>query len=375
MMKISKFNPPALVDDFGSATLLDQYSKHVSGLFDRSIGDIAAFLEANQAGRPQFYNPLSHGLTDVDTTVLIPWNGFPRQFASQGPGQAPNYVAAEPSPAQLPGSGGVHFRPQDEYLEWFVHRDANGKIIKVDFTCEAYDYFEFLGATNKQALIALYRQHIDPSVTEGDLFKNGQYFPWNRINLQKGAMHLTNPANALGAEIKLAADATVRRADAHGEPTSAEALIKCARFGELKRNSDPKIGFEINQLARAGYAVTLTDPVGLYMVGFDDAGWQFADGTPAADFMRIVRGQPGRAIRAVYELPAELKAKGLTVSDVTIGGTPITFGGQIAEHITMGIEGAACRKGTLQNSLSPCGAIPPSDTGAAAIASKRYSRV
>jgi hypothetical protein len=52
------------------------------------------------------------------------------------------------------------------------------------------------------------------------------------------------------------------------------------------------------------------------------------------------------------------------VSDIQIGGVPIQFGGQIAEHITMGIRGAACRKDGVHNKLVPCGAIP----GVAAVA-------
>jgi hypothetical protein len=151
----------------------------------------------------------------------------------------------------------------------------------------------------------------------------------------------------------------VRRTDHGAEPATAAALIKCAQFGDDGRNSDPKIGFSVNQLARAGFAITLTNPVGLYMVDFDDGGWQFADGTPATGFLTVVRGKKGKAIRAVFELPAALKAKGLTVSDIRIGGTPITFGGQIAEHVTMGIEGAACRQGTIKTGLVPCGEVVP----------------
>jgi hypothetical protein len=93
------------------------------------------------------------------------------------------------------------------------------------------------------------------------------------------------------------------------------------------------------------------------MVGFDDAGWQFADGTIASGFMKFTRGKPGKAIRGRFELPANLKAQGRTVSDIQIGGANIEFGGQIAEHITMGIEGAACRQGSLKNKLVPCGEV------------------
>jgi hypothetical protein len=363
-VKYPRFSPPALVDDFGDAALLTKYSEHVSGDFDQSIAAVQSILTKHNAGQSQFYNPVTHGLSDADTLQTIAWNGFPRVFGPKHPGDNPDYAGAEPS--QLPTRDGIRFRPQDEYLEWFVHRDANRKIVKLEFTCEAYDYFQFLASVNPDAVVALYQAHIDPAITRSDLFSQGAYNPWNDANLDKGAMHLTHPANALGAEIKLAADATVRRSDHGAEPANAAALIKCAEFGDGRRNSDPKIGFSVNQLARAKFAITLTDPVGLYMVDFDDSGWQFGDGTPATGFFSVVRGRPGKAIRAVFELPAALKARGLTVSDIRIGGTPIGFGGQIAEHITMGIEGAACRQGSIANKLVPCGDVVPEEASHAA---------
>lgn len=379
-MKIGRFSPPANVDDFGTPALLRAYSDHISAEFDRVIASLARELSGT-SGTPQFYNPVTHGITDPDTAAEITWDGFPRRFMPQHPGSKPNYQGAEPDPAHLPTSDGTRFRPQDEYLEWFAHRDASGKIVRVDFTCEAYDYYEFLGQVNPDSVVALYRKYIDPAATKADLFVGNQYNPWNSLNLDKGAMHLTHPANALGAEIKLAGDGTIRRKSPLHEPTSAAALIKCSQFGDPVRNSDPKIGFEINRLARQGLAITLADPVGLYMSDLDDSGFMLADGRPATGFFTIKRGHAGRVIRASYELPANLKAEGLTVSDVQIAGVPISFGGQIAERITMVIPGVACRPGSIINELIPCvgaaGAQPEgfaAAEGGTALATKVRSR-
>jgi len=360
-MKITHFNPPANIDDFHSPELLGRYSDHISSEFDKSIAAIKAVLAKYHAGKPQLYNPVTAGIVAEDARQTIVWNGFPRRFIGNAPGQPTNYAAAEPD--TLSKHNGISFRQQDEYLEWFVHRDANNRIVRVDFTCEAYDYFEFLAGANPDAVIQLYIDHVAPNLSTqqvGDIiFSSGKYNPWNELNVSHGAMHLTHPANALGAEIKLAADATLRRnSGGLGEPSSASKLIACAQFGDGSRNSDPKIGFEINQLARAGYMITLTDPVGLYMVDFNDSGWKFSDGTPATGFMKFVRGPQGKAIRAVFELPAALKAAGKTVSDIQIGTTSIAYGGQIAEHITMGIEGAVCQAGSVNNKLVPCGTVP-----------------
>lgn len=360
-MKFARFSPPSGQDDFGSPDLLGKYSDHVSSDFNMSIAAINAVLTKHMAGTPQFYNPVTHGIEAPDTLQTISWNGFPRRFSGQNAGAATDYAAAEPD--QLSTDGKIRFRQEDEYLEWFVHRDPQGRIVRVDFTCEAWDYFNFLATANPGAVVELYRKYVAPDLSpeqvKAIIFKGGDYDPWNDLNLTRGAMHLTHPANALGAEIKLAADGTLRRnSGGHGEPTSAAALIECAKFGDGARNSDPKIGYEVNQLARAGYMVTLTDPVGLYMVGFSDAGWKFADGTPATGFMKVTRGRQGKAIRAVYELPDALKAAGKTISDINIGKTAIAFGGHIAEHITMGIEGAACKSGSVTNKLVPCGPVP-----------------
>src|SRR5262249_14997432 len=155
----------------------------------------------------------------------------------------------------------------------------------------------------------------------------------NHWNTADGAMHLTEPANNLFAEVQLAADATVRRKDNAGvEITSAIPLTRCAQFGDEGRNSDPAIGAGVNGFVRQGRMVTLANPVGLYIDPLDDSGFHLPDGSAATGWFRILRGVKGRTLRAVFEPPA---GSAFTVSDVTIGGVPIQFGGQIAQKITM----------------------------------------
>src|SRR5262249_14725124 len=154
----------------------------------------------------------------------IPWNGFPKRFLSTGPGVPTRYKDAEPAIA-----AGQN-RPQDEYLEWHVTRNAAGNIVSVQFTCEGYDYYEFLGANAPDTLVALYQKFISPAVQKADLFSGGKYNRLNRWNTKDGAMHLTHPANNLFAEVFLAASATVRRRNAAGvEITASIPLINCAQ--------------------------------------------------------------------------------------------------------------------------------------------------
>jgi len=201
-----------------------------------------------------------------------------------------------------------------------------------------------------------------------DLFQGSEYYVLNKWNTELGAMHLTHPANNLFAEVFLAGSATVRRSQHGSEITQAIPLCKCGAFGAYTRNSDPAIGAAVNGLCRDGRHVTLADPVGLYMGNFNGAGLT-VNGQPAGGFFKVVRGAFPTALRAVYELPPELAAQGLTVSDVRIGGAAVQFGGQLAERITMHIAGIASVATDIHNTpVSVCGAVPDPEVSQRAVA-------
>jgi hypothetical protein len=356
-MKIDHFDPPGNIDDFSSdPTLKLKWSNKMSGIFDNSVALVTQFLQSQGGGTCQFYNPLTHGRTnpDLDPSLGdITWNGFPKRFGSAGPGDPTHFSEAEPP--LRPGQN----RPQDEYLEWFVNPNPNnaGQIVSIHFTCEAWDYFDFLGSQAPDKLLALYQQFIDPSVTKADLFTNGKYHHLNKWNTAKGAMHLTHPANNLEAEVFLAASATVRRKKGGVELTRSGPLIDCAQYGDSDRNSDPNIGIAVNDLARDRRMITLANPVGLYMADFDGAGITL-NGSPAGGFFRVVRGAFPRALRAVFELPPSEVGAGRTLSDIQIGGQPLRYGGQLAQRITMHLFGIASADQLVNNNPVGCGAIP-----------------
>jgi len=363
-MKITQFDPPGNNGDFnGNPALAAKWSAHMSKNFDRGVAQVNATLAANGGGTCQFYNPVTHGLTAPDRTPPsmgdIPWNGFPRKFLGAGPGSSPDFAGAEA--AVSPGQ----FRNQDEYLEWHVTKNAAGKITSVEFTCEGYDYYDFLGQEAPGVLVALYKKFI-PGVKEADLFAGNVYQKLNRWNTRDGAMHLTQPANNLFAEVILAAEATVRRKDSAGnEITSAIPLTTCARFGDEDRNSDPAIGAGVNGFARQGRMITLANPVGLYIDHFDDSGFRLPGNLPVTGWFRILRGAPGRILRAVFAPP---DGSALTVSDVNIGSKQIEFGGEIAQNITMKLTGVASVANNVHNSPVPCAAAAPLHVAAAAVA-------
>jgi hypothetical protein len=266
-------------------------------------------------------------------------------------------VAAD-SPDIAPGKGRF---VQDEYLEWFIHRDANGEITAIDFTCEGPEYWDFLSRKlSKDEFVQLYKI-ANPAAKAQSLFNaSGKYNPRNEFNTTKGIMHLIHPANTLGAEVDIVAQATMHR--------NKPQVVNCRRchdvsqIGDGRRKSDPAIASNANQLALDGRAITIADPVGLYIKSLDTTGWVTPDGSDPQGLFKITRGTPG--VRARFEVPGN-KFK---ISQVKIGSEPITFAGQVAEHILMQVTAVVGPKGEFkQEPVIPCdGGASPAIAAAAA---------
>lgn len=331
---MERFDPPGFLEDF-NAEQKQAWSETVSAWFNRAKAGRPA---ANDGPRAQFFNPLTDPVEpgDVpDPPAAISWKAFPNNIQI-GPGsQVQKYRLADSSRDV-----------QDEYCEWSVTRDPiTRKIVRVTFTCEAPEYWGKLAAWNPAKVLELYRTYVNPTVSEDDLFDaDGQYISRNRFNTdtQNGAMHLIQAANTLGAEIELAAAATIRRQRNGQELTGAQELIRCSEYGDESRNSDPHIGQQVNAVARQKSDITLNNPVGLYIADFNPQGFQTPDGTDAKTFWKQVRGSEGYCVRAVFEVPAD---RGYGVGDIMINGRRINTGAQLAEFITMKLEGRITRKG------------------------------
>lgn len=353
-MSLASFDPPASLTDF-NPSLRAAWNTYISYTFDQNIKDLTS-----GGLNPQFYNPTKVDTPDNRAADEITWIGFPRLISLKHPNDDPGAWKE----ADTPLATGE--RPQDEYLEWFVER-TNGKVSRLSFTCEGPEYWEALAdgyphdyqgprdpavKGDRAKLLALYQQYINPAVQPNDLLSAGKYNRLNKWNTSRGAMHLNQRNNTLGAEINIAAQATILRADQNGHLiTDADALIQCAKFGQPGRASDPTIGDHVNSLARDGYSITLQNPVGLYMAGINTAGFVTPNGSDAQQYFKILRGAAGMTVRAVFEVPA---SEGFSVGDITIDGQPIQFGGQIAEHITMKLTGLAFGKGQIQNPPQQC---------------------
>jgi hypothetical protein len=189
-------------------------------------------------------------------------------------------------------------------------------------------------------------------VKSSDITKNKKYDALNGFNTAKGIVHLIHPSNTLGAELDIACQSTRARLDAHGAPTND--VVDCSRCGGSMiggdtRNSDPKIASTVSAVASQGRALTIPDPVGLYIARLDTTGWQTPDGSDPAACWKIVRGNP--AVRARFEVPGH-KFK---ISDIKIAGQPITHAGQIAEQVFVKLTAAVGPDGQFKKRpASPC---------------------
>lgn len=120
-----------------------------------------------------------------------------------------------------------------------------------------------------------------------------------------------------------------------------------------------QIGASINGLARSGNAVSIADPVGIYMVDFDSDSFMLdQDGTgsdpipaPAGTFT-WARGDITKkmGLRLHIQIPDGVKGTGgkagrqLTVTDLvdkSNNNLNIKYGAQFADHIHMGVNGVA----------------------------------
>ncbi|HEY9605501.1 MAG TPA: hypothetical protein V6C85_28105 [Allocoleopsis sp.] len=399
---MDKFSSPAMLTEFSEIPdQEDAWSDFISQSMDSSIAVVEQGNSNEEPaggvgeGKSQYYNPLKKFSSKKPTTKDITWGGFPNVLEVLHKNDF--YIEAE----KLQTSTSTtfwnikgekiefKFRPQDEYLEWHAEKNQDGKLFRVTFTCEGPEYWSALAdgypapfyfnkdyevpdaKGSKDKLLKLYHSLVSPNVQLEDLlfqedlyqdeskatiaFRKGQYNPYNVWNTEKGIVHLTQPANTLGAEIDLAARGTIKRQDSKGNPiTDVIKLICCSGYGGPNRNSDPTIGSQVNGLALAGYSVTLADPVGLYIDNLDTSGWTVPKpGTSERqpleqkDYWHVIRPEPEQAtkqkriLRAVFEVPAD---KGFTINDIQIDGVPIQYPGQIAKHITMKLTGAAIQQ-------------------------------
>lgn len=329
MPVLERFAIPGRVADSASGELPDAWHQLVAGIFAKHAAEF-----------PQLYDPTEED-TPADSQRHRPdWHAFPVSLNRKTASAEERNALADSDREN-----------QDEYCEWSVERSGND-ITKVTFTTEVREYYSTLAEKDSEALGGLYRQFVSADVQADDLFDGETYDPnnaWNR-RVDGPIMHLCQTNNNLGAAIVLAAQATVLR-ERNGERVSDQQdLVACGGLGNPFRNSDPQIASAINGLAATGVKLTLEDPIGLYIDRLEIAGMEFPEGVEPSACWVIERGEPGHAVRGRFQLPA---GSG-TVSDVTIGGTPIRSGAQLADRISIRIGAISHTPGSFEPRVAGC---------------------
>ncbi|MEO5665397.1 MAG: hypothetical protein ABIR39_19185 [Nocardioides sp.] len=243
---------------------------------------------------------------------------------------------------------------QDEYCEWRVARDRKGKLTSVTFSTEVPEYWTHIAENDRGLLVELYRQFVNDAVVEDDLFDDDDvYMINNRWNdaTSTGIAHLRQASNKLLAAINLAAESTVQRADGLGNRIAdRRRLVVCGQLGEPLRNSDPQIADIVNDAVFAGFAVSLANPLGLFLEPLHSAPFRAPDGTDVAVFWRPERGHPGHVVRATFKVP---EGAGYVLGDLTVDGRPLEFGSQVADKVPVRID-ALLAPSTTPISTLPC---------------------
>ena len=321
MALVTRFDTPASLRDLPAG----------SPFYDDWHNFLASRLNTTTAtgtATGEFYDA-----SEVDVNVLaersLVWMAFPRQvLVAHRDDRRAAFVEADADVARRD--------PQNEYCEWHVTRNAGGKITKVVFVTESPEYWQRLWAADRGRVVSLYQTLVDPAVGEADLRVGGPgsaYNQFNRFNTTNGIVHLIQSINTITAALGLAQGSinTGAARDNYEAPPPG-----------LRTSVDPRVICDIGSLARTGLSLTLHEPIGLYITGYDDTGWIKPDGSPVDDYWRIVRGSGGQILRLEYQVPA---VEGFVVGDIRIGGRRIEWGGQIAEHVTCTVAGVAGTRG------------------------------
>lgn len=357
---LKQFDPPGGLQEFDAKQRAD-WSNWISAQMDQAIVGYPDYF-TNDGPRDQFYNPMKTEPAADGTALKISWIGFPRRVLVTNPVDEKRWKIADASR-----------QVQDEYCEWNVVRNTAGKIVRVVFTCEGPEYWDFIAKYNPDLLLKLYRQYVGPQVQMADLFssvpqEDDEFQPNKYVRANKwnngttgGIMHLIQPNNSLGAEIELAGGSSVVRKIEGEILEDQRRLIDCGAYGQPERNSDPFIGAQVNSLTRQKAFVTLTNPVGLYFDTFAPDGWETPDGSDPASYWKIVRGNADTPVRAVYEVPSD---KSFTVGDIKVVGKKIVYGAQIADFVRIKLTGYAQNFGTSTSEpLTGCRKRKPQLTG------------
>lgn len=389
------FSTPGFVNDFlpsesAEAALMQQrWHETMNRFTDRVLLNDPWTFSEQPPEAISYFNPANTVIPDGAPVVVIPWTVFPNRIKFYYPeaSRHEHWAYADDGPPSSPDPDNYGFSThrdwQDEYGEWSVTRNDEGKITRVQFTTESREYWFTLWDVSPEAVLRLYRQLASPDVQLEDLYlrddagepivdpQTGRpaYDDFNKWNGQEGghAVHMIAGFNYVYAgAMYLSMQSTVLREDAEGYAvTDPNQILNCSLHGTPNRNSDPFISGFITDLVRgAGVQITLEDPAGIYMQTPNFNLFQLPSNAPEgahpSDYWTVTRGRARQAgethdyiLHAVYEVPED---QGFTVGDIIINGFPIGYGSQIAETINVAVSAIGMPKeGAPSEALSCVG--------------------
>ncbi|WP_152616082.1 hypothetical protein [Burkholderia pseudomallei] len=355
----------------------------VAAVLQKSQQDVTAADIHEWAPKLSYAHPATEVVpANAETLAVDAWGGFPRAVDRR----APWTQAYPPIDGDLDGTlravddvgdedwgqgvfvdrhGRILNLPvrhrQDEYLEWMSQYDADGRLTKIIFVAEGYDYFAALFEKDQNRVLDLYKEFTGVTTVKIDdlravdgiyrrtndgrtkiVVEPGGFNPRNQLNIKPGIVHLSHRANSLGAEVNLAGVSALARRKADGSPVDGadeEELLCCNQGGDPNRNSDPKISQQAYALVRQGYRYTLANPIGLYIAGINEAGLTLPDGTPVPrEWWNVVRGHDlwsdgtSRVLRLEIRPPA---GETIRLGDLQAGGATLKYPGQIARLLSV----------------------------------------
>src|SRR5437016_999228 len=209
---MSTLLPPANVQDFPNdpqkqSALVQRWTNFLDAFMQIAIlGD--PWTNVNDENRVLFFNPLATPVSPSAIVAPITWIAFPNRLSSYfATSQGSPFALGDVDMYQLSDQGYLKQNPafangfpsvptdiypsinwkqpkedrepfgppgprgwQDEYCEWCVERNADGKIVSVTFTCENPEYWVALWKTDPTAVLAIYQNVIDASIRLEDLY-------------------------------------------------------------------------------------------------------------------------------------------------------------------------------------------------------------
>jgi hypothetical protein len=345
MALITRFKPLGNLNDLSGDTELNNWSAEVEHLMSTAVAGLERFTGRQKA---QFADP---SMVDMGSAgaQAINWKGFPASLAAQGFSDDDALKIADGFLQDTRGNSGRDV--QDEYLEWYVERDSNNDVIRIDFTTEGPEYWSTLAnELEMTGVLSLYQKYY-PDARTSDLFRGDSYDPNNLFNTTRGAMHLRQASNNLDAEVEIAAQSTLTYTSKGVVLNSGGDLCRLAGLGEQARASDPTIAQTVNAIARSGSRISLLDPIGLYMDAPDFTGWVTPDGSDPRALWSNERGNP--MTRGALRSSSKFK-----LSEVKIAGANIAYGGQVAKRISVHLTGLATGPNVVTPTVVPVEKLP-----------------